>query len=341
MQNNEESIDLVITWVDHQDKEWQSLKQQYESGTSTEGNHLARFRNWDNLKYVFRSIEKYMPWVRKVFLVTFGHYPSWLNLDCDKLEIVSHKDFIPQEFLPTFSSHTIELNLHRIQNLSERFIYFNDDIFVLRPLETKDFFYQGFPCDNAILHVHCEKRSLMIHTIANNDIALINDHFDMKESISKNRKNWFNLKYGIRNNIQNLFFYQCPRFPGFRQYHMANSYLKSSFKEVWEKEREYLTEVCSHKFRTSKDVNQWVIREWQLAKNIFYPYPKFKMGKMIDFEKDNQEIVLKECKLTIEDSKYKMICINDGDTLQNFEYIRDEVNQALEKKYPEKSNFER
>jgi len=338
----QENIDIVITWVDNGDEKWNKLKNKYSKNVNnSESANLARFRNWDNLKYVFRSIELYMPFVRNVFLVTCGQIPDWINKSCSKLKLVFHEDFIPKEYLPTFSSHTIELNLHRIKELSEKFIYFNDDIFALQEMQPKDFFVDGLPCDNAILHVHCEKRSSMIHTIANNDVAVINDHFLMQKVIKDNHKKWFNLKYGIKNNMINLIFSKCPRFPGFRQYHMANSFLKSTFEEVWKKEYSYLNEVCLNKFRTRHDVNQWVIREWQLAKNKFYPYPKYKIGKMIDFEKGNVDDIINECESAILKSNYKLICINDGDTISNFSYLKDRVNHALEKKFPKKSSFER
>ena len=45
-----------------------------------------------------------------------------------------HEDYLPDEYRPAFSSHPIELNLHRIKGLSERFVYFNDDMYLLRPV---------------------------------------------------------------------------------------------------------------------------------------------------------------------------------------------------------------
>lgn len=67
------------------------------------------------LKYWFRGVEKYAPWVHKIYFVTCGQKPDWLNENHDKLVLVNHEDYIPHEYLPTFSSHTIELNFHRIK----------------------------------------------------------------------------------------------------------------------------------------------------------------------------------------------------------------------------------
>ena len=70
---------------------------------------------------------------------------TWLNTENPKLTVVNHKDYIPEEYLPTFSSHPIELNLHRIKGLSEQFVYFNDDTFIINAMQPEDFFKKGLP----------------------------------------------------------------------------------------------------------------------------------------------------------------------------------------------------
>ena len=88
-----------------------------------------RYRDWGLLPYLLRGIERYMPFVGRVFLVVSGEsqVPDWA--DTDRLHIVYHRDIIPERFLPTFNSTTIELFLHRIAGLGEEFVYFNDDLF--------------------------------------------------------------------------------------------------------------------------------------------------------------------------------------------------------------------
>ena len=143
-------IDFVITWVDGSDPIWFQEKQKIFKkavGAVDTDDRSERYRDWGILKYLFRSIEKFAPWVNNVYFVTCGHLPEWLNTECSKLQIVSHKDFIPQKYLPTFNSHPIEWNFHRIKNLSEHFVYFNDDIFLLQPIEPTDFFRDGKPVD--------------------------------------------------------------------------------------------------------------------------------------------------------------------------------------------------
>lgn len=131
-------IDFVITWVDGDDPIWQK-KFEYFSKFSEGDKRSVRYRNWDLLRYWFRGVEKYASWVRYVFFVTEGHIPDWINTECTKLKIVKHSDFIPLDDLPLFNSRAIEVNLHRIPELSEKFVYFNDDFLIINKIN-KTFF---------------------------------------------------------------------------------------------------------------------------------------------------------------------------------------------------------
>ena len=142
---NNEKIDFVILWVDGNDKAWLEEKNKYLNIKGDSGKN--RFRDWDNLQYIFRGIEKHADWVNKIFFITWGHLPKWLNTDNPKLRIVKHEEFIPKEYLPTFNSNVIELNLHRIKDLSEKFVLFNDDLFILKDLKKEDFFKSNLPND--------------------------------------------------------------------------------------------------------------------------------------------------------------------------------------------------
>ena len=133
-------IDFVIPWVDGSDPAWQKERDAKAAQLGSMercDNRGERYRDWDNLKYWFRGVEKFAPWVHKIYFVTWGHLPEWLDVQHPKLVIVRHEDYIPKEYLPTFNSHTIEWNLHRIHGLSENFVYFNDDIFLLREMESR------------------------------------------------------------------------------------------------------------------------------------------------------------------------------------------------------------
>ena len=105
----DEKVDFVILWVDGNDPEWQASKAKYTADKGQDAS-ANRYREWENLKYWFRGVEKFAPWVNNVYFVTCGHYPEWLNLEHPKLRFVRHEDFIPKECLPTFSSRPIDMN---------------------------------------------------------------------------------------------------------------------------------------------------------------------------------------------------------------------------------------
>lgn len=132
-------MDIVITFVNGLDPVWQRT---YEQCTNTPILE-KRFRDWGTLKYLFRGIERNMPFVRKVHFVVSGEsqVPEWINRE--EVNVVLHKDIIPEQYLPTFCSNTIELHMHRIEGLDEEFLYFNDDIFPMLPMEPTDFFADG------------------------------------------------------------------------------------------------------------------------------------------------------------------------------------------------------
>src|SRR5699024_8602050 len=154
-----------------------------------------RYREWGILKYWFRGVEKFAPWVNKIHFVTWGHTPSWLNVKHPKLNIVKHEDYIPSKYLPTFSSRPIELNLHRIKGLSEQFVFFNDDMFLLKPVKKEDFFKNGLPRDIAAQDVVVHND--FVHSIAEfNAIMLINKYFTKQNVLKSNPLKWIRLRYG-------------------------------------------------------------------------------------------------------------------------------------------------
>jgi UDP-N-acetylglucosamine-lysosomal-enzyme len=98
------------------------------------------FRDNDELRYSIRSLEKYAPWIRHIYIVTNGQVPAWLNLDNPRVTIVKHSEiFENSSHLPVFSSTAIESNLDRIPCLSDTFIYFNDDVLLAAPTWPDDF----------------------------------------------------------------------------------------------------------------------------------------------------------------------------------------------------------
>ncbi|MCC9154151.1 stealth family protein [Streptomyces parvulus] len=134
-------VDVVYTWVDGNDPAWQRRRGAYGGGYHTESANAARYISRDELRYSLRALEQNAPWVRHVYLVTDQQRPAWLNDGHPRLTVVDHSEiFDDQEALPTFNSHAIESRLHHIEDLSEHFLYLNDDMFLGRPVTPQDFF---------------------------------------------------------------------------------------------------------------------------------------------------------------------------------------------------------
>lgn len=138
-------VDVVYTWVDDSDEDWNQKRVEAMSDGSSElvheGANFSRFKNRDELKYSLRSINLYAPWVRKIWLVTDDQVPSWLDQEFPNLTVVSHRELWGDEpGLPTFNSHAIESQLRNIDGLSEHFVYFNDDVFLTKFVQRESFF---------------------------------------------------------------------------------------------------------------------------------------------------------------------------------------------------------
>ena len=329
-----EKIDFVILWVDGNDLEWRREKEKYEKSNEME---INRYREWDNLQYWFRGVEKFAPWVNKIHFITWGHVPKWLNTKHPKLNIVKHQDYIPQEYLPTFNSNVIELNLHRIKDLEEKFVLFNDDMFLCKNVEEKDFFKNGKPCEMYAENINMPigYNNSFSHTALNN-IGIINKYFKKREVMKKNIGKYINFKYGI-DNLRTLFLLPWPQYAQFKDPHLPVALLKSTLKLLWEKEKEAFNTTSKNRFRENTDINQYLIRYWQLLTGNFYPRSR-KIGKYFEISNYNENMLN-----AIEKQKYKMICMNDVDSTRkiDFEKIKNTINKSFDKILSEKSKFEK
>ena len=136
-------VDVVYTWVDGSDPTWLAKKASASATSHTlppTSAAVTRFVSRGELKYSLRSLEMYAPWIRRVWLVTDGQVPFWLDTTHPKVRMVDHTEIIPAQYLPTFNSHVIEAHLHRIPDLAEHFLYFNDDVLLARPTSAEYFF---------------------------------------------------------------------------------------------------------------------------------------------------------------------------------------------------------
>ena len=339
-----EPIDFVIPWVDGNDPEWLALRNRY-LGQQIENDRAPvlfdasrnRFDDWGTLRYLFRSIESCAPWVHKIHLITWGHVPQWLNITHPQLNIVRHQDYIPTRYLPTFSANTIELNLHHLESLTEKFVYFNDDMFLLRKLTPDDFFKNGLPRLHArILPANMSRKTWFAMRTAN--AAIVSDHFTTWQAVRNHPIAWFNPCDGIYS-LVNIMLIPFGYFSMFWALHIPEAYLKSTFETVWDKEFPLLHAVCMHKFRGNLDPNIWLMQNWQLATGRF-TRREFSPGK--SFHITSRDISLQAADY-IRKQKGKMICVND-DLYDTDKMLLDsckaDVLSALEDRFPKKCRFE-
>lgn len=330
-------IDFVILWVDGNDPEWIAEKNKYQGKKNTENNAISRYRDWGLLPYWFRAVEKFTPWVRKIHFVTWGHVPDFLKLNATKLHVVRHDEFIPEEYLPTFSSHAIEMNIHRIPDLAEHFVYFNDDMFMLRSFQPEKFFKDGLPCTyggevpvELIGNVGTWQHAVV------NDLGIVNAHFSKREAVSSHGKKYTAKCYRWKDNIRTIMLEKLypDYFTGFKNLHAPAAYLKSVFYEVWKAEPEKLNDTCRDRFRTSDNVNQWVVLWWQVASGQFSPAVIDNLVEII-----NEANIDRLCD-TIENQRRNYICLNDPENPVDFERLSKRLISSFAKLLPEKSSFE-
>ena len=140
-------IDAVYTWVDGSDPEWRRRKLEASGADGPDGATLfaaneSRFTSHDELRYSLRSLDMYAGWIRHVYVVTDAQVPSWLDTGNERVTVVDHRDlFGGRGRLPTFNSHAIESQLHRIPGLADHYLYLNDDVFFGRPVGPEMFFH--------------------------------------------------------------------------------------------------------------------------------------------------------------------------------------------------------
>lgn len=327
-------IDFIVTWVNMDDPDWKKEFNMYSGKKDIEKNGVidARFRDYGFLKYWFRGVEKFAPWVRKIHFISSGNPPEWLDGSNPKLNIVRHKDIIPSQFLPTFNSVVIERYMHLIPGLSEHFVYFNDDFYIIRPVAAERFFLNGLPRDIAAF-LYNPAWSQWYKTL-NNNIEIINRYFDKKEVLARDHDKWFDKSYGSRARWNYLLkFYS--KFITLRTPHNAQPYLKSTFHEVWDAAGKELTETSANRFRSVTDYTPELFRTWQICRGNFEPYNTYQDTKMFPLLIKSRQAVE-----AIRNQSYTLICLNDHANIRNYDRVMEDLQKAFESILPERSSFE-
>lgn len=321
-------IDFVVTWVDGSDPAWLAEKAKY----SSDGGDVrtSRYRDWDQLKYWFRAVEKFAPWVNKIHFITYGHLPKWLDVSSPKLHVVKHEDFIPKEYLPVFNSTAIEVHINKIPGLAEQFVYFCDDMYLMKPCKPTDFFRNGKPADMVRLApiMPCIPGDRYGHHLYV-DYSTYRRYFRRK-LILKILPKFVNLRYGkilFRNAVNllstNMFI---------SSFHFAVPLLKSSMDTIWADHPDIMKLTAESRFRGYDNVNLEVVRGYQLITGNFVPAKK--SGICVN------SCDVQETKAAIESGKHMNFCINDESSDSTFESDKAAINESFDKVFPEKSSFE-
>lgn len=232
-------IDVVFTWV-QATPEFNTKKAQWlEKSKKPSDNNNNRYSNSEELKFAIRSVYKYAPWVRHIYVVVNDDqtpdFVSKKSADCPiPVYIVPHSILYEGSFrahLPTFNSQSIETHIYKIPGLAERFCYFNDDQFIGNHIQWDDFFTaEGLP---KIVQGGLAATGKKIPTMSKNAMAWVNNNNLLDKVFPQHR-----------NTLR-----KC-------HIHQGVPLLKSKFKQCWEHPiiRPQLEKTSLSKFRMEGDL---------------------------------------------------------------------------------------
>ena len=239
-------IDAVITWVDGSDERHKAKRMKYGNETIFNAEDIAgssRFASLGEIFYCVASLNRFAPWLNKIYLVTDEQDPQ-----IDKLiekyfpkkhipiEIVDHKTIFRgyEEYLPTFNSISIESMTWRIPGLSEHYIEFNDDFILAAPVTPEDFFTsdEKVVCYGKKSNYLLTKLSRMI-------------------KYRKNGSKKVTFKETMLNAATLLGIYSSF----IKFYHIPRALLKSVYKKYFDEHPEHLLKNISHRFRNHTQYN--------------------------------------------------------------------------------------
>lgn len=154
--NENYPVDAVITWVDSSDKDWRiKINEHLETKIDwKDKKESTRYNSINEIEITILSILKFATYIKNIYLITDNQQPIRFEMLKEKaqlknvnLELVDHTVIYKgyEKYLPTFNSQCIETMMYRIPGLSEHFVYFNDDFFLVNETKVSDFFVNGFP----------------------------------------------------------------------------------------------------------------------------------------------------------------------------------------------------
>ena len=226
------SIDAVITWVDGSDEDY---KKKIENHLTTSTNYKKQYLQANEIEYCVKSILKFAPFVRRIFIVTDSQKPSFSGLKdlivSKKVKVVDHKEIFKgyEKYLPTFNIRSIDAVLHRIEDLSEMFVYFNDDVFLINKIREEDWFVE-----NKVVLMGKWAKSYSI-----NPIKILSGKFKKAFGLRPS----FNASQSKAANLSGF------KKEYFKSYHTARPQIKSLIKEFYHKNPGSLIDQIKYRFR--------------------------------------------------------------------------------------------
>jgi hypothetical protein len=147
------AVDAVVAWVDGNDPAHRAKLEAYLASIGGARPTMAsptRFSADGELDYCIASLLRHASWFRRIWIVTDAQVPGLVRRIAgtplaERIRVVDHRDIFAgfEHHLPTFNARAISAMLWRIPALAERFVYFNDDFMLLRPVAPGDFFRDG------------------------------------------------------------------------------------------------------------------------------------------------------------------------------------------------------
>ncbi len=315
MANNITEVDFVYLWVDGNDPAWQAKRNAVigKTDSNPSADCKGRYADNDELKYSLRSLEKYAPWIRNIFIVTDNQVPKWLDTSNPKIKIIDHTEILPAQSLPCFNSCLIEHYIWRIPGLSEHFLYGNDDLFINRPVQPSDFFDKnGRPI------IRLNRRPFRRLTLFFREKIQRKPLGNYVITI-RNAAELVNKKYGI--------------YYGGKTHHNIDAYLKSNYQHVWEVFKDEIEATSQNHIRSANDIQRNIYSYVPLAEGCGHlQYVTQKTSFRFHIHRHNHYKKL-------ERYNPMLFCMNDSEFANDDDRAR--ATAFLEKYFPEKSQFEK
>lgn len=308
-------IDLVYLWVNGNDPEWRKRRSQYsDTSYNDEGRDCeGRYADHDELKFSLRSAELYAPWINRIYIVTDNQIPDWIDISNPKIKIIDHKEILPSEALPSFNSSVIEHFIYKIPDLSEHFLYANDDMFFNREVKPSDFFG-----DDGLPIIRLNRRMFR-------RLSLFWKEKILKKKMSNYNKVVANAAKLVERNFGKYYLHKA--------HHNIDAYLKSDFKDIYYTFQKDIDLTLPNRIRNDNDIQRSLYSYAAMAKRRAHlKFVNHKTSFHFHIEKLHYYKRLEKC-------NPMFFCMNDSEYVN--ESARNAMVEFLNNRFPQKSSFEK